>query len=568
MPSNLPSKEFKKALKYLPNQYESTLWYLFWKGKNFLEGDTLFSYLWLTNIYNNQYPVNPQHKTIIKVKILSVKSNKYILGSIYNYEGIIQNYPRRGTTELFRVRAIVNNNHFNSSKIFNILNNHYPIPSDNRELRGAYYYKTTTLIEGRNIDTIIPLQLINDFFFFCYSTKLNNHILANTISDNVKHLGQEVIDSKKIGLISQNRLEIKKNEALYYGRYFFTKKNTGGEALKLLQTDHLIRMRNGEKKVYFKSKIPFSFDIEFDLLGQKINDNTFLAQRIVGIKSPDNIPYFETDKVVVSVLNDTRKGKGYENDEKTPYNKFKNKYEDIEKNNDYHSSDQSSEMYEVIDQEKIGYFFNEIPPNEVLPKDSNKNKYILDKIINGKTYKGGSVNIFGDTKEPEVTKTNIESELTLYDLIDWNQLVIETLIKICNENGYHGTFIKLNSGNTEVKHNEYDSENNFNILSYTPPGSEKFFKFILFKITFENKTYYYFDKGSNTFAAFFSDVNYSEIEYNKLNLFLKKVINLHNLKWSPIYKEQKLKPDGIIVYQPIEHLVNELEKRLKMRLIF
>ncbi|MCG7501081.1 hypothetical protein MHM83_04290 [Tenacibaculum sp. Mcav3-52] len=567
---NLPKTHFRKAKENLKKEYSFTKWSLFWKGKNFLKEDTFFSHLWLRNVPNEEYPINYSYGnfgTILKVKSLSASSSKFVLGSIFNNEGKLLNIPKDDSLGLNNINVILNNNNFKDSGIFNIFSKaKYPIPPIFGELKSAYYYKKTQNINGNLIDIIIPLQLINDFFFFSHSTKLNNHIISNIISENVKYIGNEMIDGKKIGMISQNRLEIKKQQALYYGRYFFTNNNSGLSALNELRTNHLIKIKNGENRVYFKSKIPFSFDINFKVAGQFISNNIFLGYRIIGAEPLENQSFFNTDKIIVSVLNDTRTANKYE-DNSTTYTKDKvlNSYQSIETNNDNDYSDQSSETYDIIEEEKKDYSFYTIPENEVQPKDSNKNKYLLGKIIKGKDYSGGTSNMFGHTKESGITKT--DTELTLYNLIDWNKFIIKTLGEICNEKGYKGYFIKLNSGNTEISYENYDDKINYSVLSISPPGTNKLFKFLLFRIIDEGRNFYYFDKGTGSYSAFFSDINFAKIEHNRLNFFIKKMITDQNLRWSPVSKEETFKPYGFVVYQPIEHITNKLKERLLKRIL-
>ncbi|MFD0962552.1 hypothetical protein [Pseudofulvibacter geojedonensis] len=566
--SNLPKKAFENSTKSFKKQFKSTLWYLFCKGKNFLVGDTWFTELWLINVSSKEYPVRIFFKTKIKVEILSISSSKFILGSIYDYKGKLVNEPKINSGGLININTILNNRYFKDKGLYNIYDScMYPKPSIYGVLKNAYYYRKKQLIDDKPIDIIIPLQLINDFFFFSHSTKLNRCIINNTISESVKCLKDEIVDGKRVGVISQNRMEIAKSQALYYGRYFFTRDKAGKKAINQLRTDHLIRYKSGEKSVYFNSKIPFSFDVELDLIGQYIDEKTYLAFRIVGVNSPDKTPFFDIDKVVVSVLNDTRSVKTSQNKEAKLFTKVINKYTGIENNNEYNYSDQSGETYEIIEKKKADYSFNDIPENEVLPKDSNKFNYIIGKIVYGKEYKGGTVNLDGIFKEKGITKTNVE--IVIYDLINWNHLIINTLIEICKNKGYEGVFLKLHSSHyTEIAYNEYNSDNNFDILSFTPSNVEKTFKFLLFKISSNNKTYYYFDKGVGTHSAFFSDLYFNEIKFSRLNAFLARVINHENLRWSKLYQNQKFKPEGIIVYQPLEHRENELKERLMKRLKF
>lgn len=567
MPTNLPKANFKVAIKYL-KEYNSTLWYLFWKGKNFIEGDTLYFNLWLININESTYPTTFDFKTKINVKAHSVKSSKYVLGSIYDYKGDIVNCPEINSEGLTKVEVLLNNRDFNDRGFYNLIKKgNYPtIDYKQKEFKNVLYYQKIVTIEGQETNVILPLQIIIDFFFFSFSTKLNNLIISNSITECINLIGEQKINGIKTGIISQNRLEIGKKEALNYGRYFFTENDAGLKAINQLKQEHLIQLKDGEKKVYFNSKIPFDFDINFTLMGQHIGSNNFLANRIVGI-NPNNNSFFNIDKLIVSVLNDTRKAKNYNSDMLNKETSLTiNRFNKIEENNDYRNSDQTSEIYPIIEEESKDYSFYHIPENEVLPKESNKNKYILKQVLKGKEYTGGSTNILGDTKETDITKTNIQ--LTLYDLIQWNDLIIKILIEICDEKKYNGHFIKLSSIKEEICYTEYKKDPSLNILSPTPHSSDLFFKFILFKINFNNKNYYYFDKGAGTHSCFFSDIHHSDIETSRLTSFIRKMIVNENLRWSKARKSDKFKPDGIIIYQPIEHRENNLKKRLLKRLDF
>ncbi len=569
MPTNLPKKEFIEGKKKLKNDYNFTKWVLFWKGKNFLYKDTFFSYLWLRNVHTEEYPIDfgyGNYNTIIRVKILSVRSSKFILGSIFDNQGKLLSLPEyKKPKRLKNVGLWLNNNYLTKGDLYKTLGQtFYPTPYIRNELDDTYYYKKIVNVKDKPVCFLIPLQVFNDFFFFSHSTKLNNLIISNGISDCVKCIGKQDVSGEKTGMISQNRLEIKKSQALYYGRYFFTEKNVGTEALNELRTNHLIKIQNGERKVYFKSKIPFHFDIKFNILGQFIKDDIFIGYRIAGIESLNNTPFFDVDKVVVSVINDTRSSMKYEGNNVEKYNKLKNELLGIKENNENHFSDQSSELLNIIEEEPKTYSFYQLPKNEVFPKDSNKNKYVLDKIIRGKKYTGGTSNLYGISEESNVVKT--DTEITLFDLIEWNELIIETLIQICSEKKYKGYFIKLNSEIIETPYEKYDKKKNFNLLTTPPNGTNSYFKFLLFRIIINDKSYYYFDKGVGSYSAFFSDTNHSQIEKNRLNLFIKKMINDYNLKWSPAYRNEVLKPYGFIIYQPIEHKIENLKKRLLKRL--
>ncbi|MGG8497148.1 hypothetical protein ACQY1Q_12080 [Tenacibaculum sp. TC6] len=568
MPSNLPKEKFKIATKHLKT-YKTTLWYLFWKGKNFIDGDTLYFNLWLININENKYPVTFNYKTKINVTAHSAKSSKYVLGSIYDYQGNIVNCPEVNTKGLSRIETFLNNNDLNDKGFYNLLkgSSNYPlIDYKHEELKNVLFYKKKIIVKEKETNIIVPSQLINDFFFFSFSTKLNNLIISGSIIECVNYIGRKNINGIETGIISQNRLEIGKKETLYYGRYFFTDNDAGLEAINQLRKEHLFQFKKGEKKVYFSSKIPFDFDINFNLIGQYIDSSNFLANRIVGIDS-NNLSFFNIDNLIISVLNDTRSAKNYDNNMSVKSKNLTiNKFTKIEENNDYRNSDQTSEIYPIIEEQPKDYSFYHTPKNEVVPKESNKNKYILKQIIGGKEYTGGSVNILGDTKEPGVTKTNIE--LCLYDLIQWNNFIIKTLIEICDEKGYNGHFIKLSSVKEEICYTQYKRKINLDVLSATPYGSKFFFKFILFKINFNQKNYYYFDKGAGTHSCFFSDIYHSDIESSRLTNFIRKMIVNENLRWSKARKYDKFKPDGIIIYQPIEHKENNLKIRLLKRLDF
>ncbi len=245
---------------------------------------------------------------------------------------------------------------------------------------------------------------------------------------------------------------------------------------------------------------------------------------------------------------------------------------------DYFNSDSNSEIYDIEEFQSGSYSFSHPILGQTINIDSNKHRYLLSGMSEGTQYIGGSTNIYGEENEDNITKTNVV--LSIFDLFSWNQYAIQALIKLCNKHSCEGSFLNLNSSYPEKNYKYYKEGDH--VLSWTPVGSKRNFKFVLFEILNHNRFYYFFEKGPGSYSAVFSSSSYRKLTPKEINRFLRKVIEPKQIKWSQFYQNDEFLGYGIRVYQPIEHpkkkissfsngqekLVNELIKRIEKRILF
>lgn len=570
MSKNLPKRQLKKIIENFPFQKVNSFWYLFHKGRHYLEGDTLYFNLWVVNISKSHYPITEFHKTQIKLKALSNNSHFYVLGSIYDYHGNIVSIPGEAPF-LDSIKLVISKEEkpLNHSYYDSLKESSYPIPNLSGELKGFPFY----LKKIRDTSVIIPVSLIIDFFFLSHSTKLNNLILRNTLDDHLKYIGRK----DKEGYLSLDRSALRKLEALYIGKFLFTESNSGSKALKELSTAHIIKLYQREKSAYLNSLIPFFQDCKFKLVGHRTNHGLFLAQRIVSFDLLDKDPFL-VNEIILSIINDNISTGNYHDDNSISYNLPSHDYGQVGNNTDYFNSDSNSEIYDTEEFQSNSYSFNHLISSKTINIDSNKHKYILDMISPGNQYIGGSTNIYGEENENNITKTNIV--LSIFDLFTWNQYAVKALIKLCNKHSYQGNFLNLNSSYSEKNYKHYKERDH--ILSWTPIGAKQSFKFVLFEILNDDRFYYFFERGPGSYSAVFSSSSYRRLSSREINNFLKKIIESKQIRWSQFYQNDEFLGYGIRVYQPIKHpkkqisslsngqeeLVNELVKRIEKRIIF
>jgi len=554
MSKNLSKAKFKKSLLSIGvKQSQSSFWYLSQKGKSYFKRDSFYMKLWLFKIDSAEYPVESFSKKNIAFEVLTVNTSEYVQGSIYNEIGKCINVPEIGVTGLdsIEVNFDTHDDLFSRGlyEIYSPCN--YPIPDfKHRVLKGANYYKTQIKIENKTVTVILPLQSVIDFFFFNFSTKLNNYILENSLEEIFEITGIVIDKNDKYPCVTQNRQKVSKRVILFIAQFFFTTSKIQSEAIDLLRTSHLFEMKNGKSKFYLKTKIPFDIPSELKLLGQYIdkNKNTFLANRITGFRPLNQEVLFDFKKIIISVINDTSSVKGYENDEERLYDMVYNNYGGISDNVDYTDSDGKSTVKEIKENENPLYSFSEIPESSSVIKGSNKHRYVLDKIIKGKDYIGGTANLRGYEDESQVTKID---RITLASTLAWNIYAISAIDIFCSENKFGGSFIKLYKDNISLKEFRDGREDVFTSFNFKKLRKTKF---ILFEFSRENYVYYFFEKGSGSYSAVFRSTNNMILSKNQLFRFLKSITLKNKLDWSARSRDEAfMNKHKIKIFQPITH---------------
>lgn len=579
----LSKRNLKKVYKNRPELNKIKFWYLFWRGKTYLKKDTFYTKLWLINIDTANYPITKFGHFKIAIEILTVNIHKYIQGSIYNASGDCISIPLHDTKGLDNIEVSVNpeQGYLTKGLYQHLSNGGYPIPDYKFEvLKSAPFYLEKVNFNGMEISIILPIQVIIDFFFFSYSTKLNNYILDNIITDLFEVKGEVIKDGDRYGYLVQNGNQISEKLMLMFARYYFTETNSGIEAINELRSKHLINLKNGYEETYLYSSIPFSFNCTFKFIGQYIAEqkDIFLVHRITGFKPTDGQNPFDVKELIVSVINDTRSSENQQKQEEKNYDKVYNEYTGISGNEtDHTDSDGSGNLIEIDVEEQPMYSFNEIPDKRKIPKGSDKDRYVLNKSINGDKFSGGTTNLRGLGDDKNVVKID---EITASVLLPWNVYAIGAIEKFCIEKKCSGNFIKLEYETENIKLEDY-KEGYKNVFTSFRTKKMKRTKFILFEFFMDQGFYYFFEQGSGSYSALFRARNRMQFSKNELRLIFLSLAKNKILLWSKKRKDDNfLIKNNLHILQPIEHagkseipeenteeyriekLVNSLKKRI------
>lgn len=553
---NLPKSKLNRIYRNKSELSRIKFWYLFWRGKTYLKDDTFFTKLWLIDIRSSKYPITEFGHNKIAIEVLTVNIQKYIQGSVYDTKGNCISEPIHDANGLSNIEVSINPREDYANKgLYRLLsNNNYPTTDYKFEvLKGASFYLKKIDLKGVDTSLVLPLQIVIDFFFFNYSTKLNNYILDNTITDLFEVKGEVVNEKGKYGYLVQNGQEISKKLMLLFARYYFTKGNSGIKALNDLRSKHLLNLMNGDKETYLYTNIPFSFDCTFNLVGQYLGEQKelFLASRITGFKPTNGQKPFDVDELIVSVINDTRSSQIYNNHEVKGYNKVNNEYTGISGNEvDHSDSDGSGNLIEIEIEEQPFYSFNEIPENRKIPKGSARDKYVQNKIINGNKFSGGTVNLRGLGGEENITKID---EITVSRLLRWNVYALNAIKKFCKKNRCSGIFVKIGYQGENISLEEYE-KGYLNVFTSFRTRQFKRTKFILFEFSVNNDFYYFFEQGSGSYSAVFRARNRMKFSKNDLNLIFLNLVSNKKIMWSKRRRDKSfLIKNNLHILQPIEH---------------
>lgn len=567
---NLPKRSFDSEIKQ-KEIYNVKFWYLSYIGKVYRIESKIYVSLWLIEVFEDKYPIKLFGRKYLKIKLLAHNLLNYIQGSIYDKDGYFLKEPREDSSGILNLNVLLHRSaNYKFSGFHKILSktNYWIIPNDFEALKGFRYYENFMYYKGKEIQIIIPLQIIINYFFFNRSSNLNQNIIENLVLSNVKNHGVQIRKEEEwpnyvydgsdplveyVGHYSFDISKLSSSYAAEIAKFFYTNRNAGNDSLQKLCCKHLVDFYNGKKDVFLDTRIPFEMLSNFRICGQFIDneEKIFMANRITGFKSNDaNKKLYMVDFMIAGVLNDTRTAIKLEKREEI--NKIINLNTFVSVG-DIVTDEPSNSTAPIKKNDRVSVYQDFLmmsPKNILSQKYSNYFRY--------KTSVKKGVEINGQTSnytdfDPSSSLGRIDQTITLANLLECNKYAKAALENVCKTLDCVGNYVILDKNiyieNTNTNGKDILSEKKYN---------DKVYKFILFEIILDFDYFYFVEMGRGRYSAIFlqntGNGRYQKIDLNKLNLILK-FASENNFHWSKIYKDSysRLQNNGITVLRPMEH---------------
>lgn len=413
--------------KQILNIYEkesfdkNTFLHITWFGRSFYEGsgDKMITIreVIVTNIKDAIYDVSKwKGSKIFKIEIREEEIVAISLGSIYNSKGklIVNPMDTKQVSRLYIHKLEIDETlKMNTTGLFNILRQQeYPIYKSEKYVeseniyQGAPYY----IIEKKNTDFILPVHVVNRYFFYKNSVCVNNISLNNII-----HLFERPYKIDGQIIVSYDGSYIDFENAKFLSKYLFlTNGNNIDSLIRIPSKLQLInRSKMDVKRAYMVGGVPVYQDAKLIVIGQYISQTKNPSEKskflVYGIKE------YKTDKSMFSLsnyilhnLNDKRSADVERDDNEKGYTHVVDKVINQKAQSNISAINTSIKPKE---DQYFGYLFEESP--EVV---------LLDKKVQSEFFK------FDNTSAQEVEGYNMNYNET-YSKSKKGKYIIETTIE-------------------------------------------------------------------------------------------------------------------------------------------
>ena len=156
-------------------------------------------------------------------------------------------------------------------------------------------------------------------------------------------------------------------------------------------------------------------------------------------------------------------------------------------------------------------------------------------------------------------------------VFEWYEIAVRALKELCSEEGFSGYFLKIDKNDS--RRVSIQSANVSRLISRIRENNYEVFDFLMFELIYEDRRYYFLDRGANHFSSFFNSESFMALNSNSIKKILKMVYSVkHRGNWtSKLLKLELYSLDErILVHSSMVHRSthnkNEPEKELVERI--
>lgn len=585
MASNLPKRQLNKSIEALKrkgiNVSSSSFFHLSLFGNVIKSEKRLIQKLFLFLIEDNSYPVRHRFDDYICIEINAHFYNEYPYGAIYNHEGHLINTPENSVDKLERIT--INSSEIQKKKNFyhkNIDKTFFKSPSKAERVLYQYPYY---LHRNNQFKTLIPINIITEHFFFnsSISSKAIYTILRDIkILEKIKSRNWEENKENRFITYPNNKemfSSVKEFKSIF--KYLFTISDQGEKAIEKLISYHHHSIRNENDNGFINTYLPYE-EINLNLIGQFINEEKtiFHCYYIENVFPSENQEIYNVEgpKIKVPKLKNTNLDK--------PKN-IRLKANNYESLNDIEISQEtpynpSSPGVDIIKESEPNQTLDFVPELgiEYILEENDENVFFALDSDEGIEFDSLTGNYDGSDSNSTAVQANIISEEISFE---WDEIMIQTLLEICEENNYKGYFLYIDSATNNSKRIDYKNYENQNVFSIMPNKNSSNFRFLLFRFEALNKNYYFLDRGKGKYCAIFKSEANIILSINNIKRILTITYSdKYNGNWTSKSLKKKLYELDIriLVYKAMMHssiksdnndnqaLINSLKKRILQRI--